>query len=151
MDSTEPTTPQWPNGDAVLVCLDLEAHCRNQTFKEYKAGIKRREHRVTEIGIACFDPKAVRFDAAGDRGKNTWKAIKARHFAIEEHRHVAPHAPYCKKVDTDTFNFGETRTVRKAQTKNAVVGQNSKLSRRPWGVEPPDAIPQPTSGCVSLL
>ena len=120
----QPTNPQaWPFGDAILVTIDIECHCRNQTFKEFQQGIRRSEHRVTEIGIASFDPRQVAFDAAGDRGVQTWNSIKARNFAIIEHKHVIGrrHPGYCKTGDANDFLFGKTTWIPLANAKKAIV------------------------------
>ncbi|OCT49399.1 hypothetical protein CLCR_11318 [Cladophialophora carrionii] len=119
MSDTQPLENGWAFGDAVLVCLDVECHCRNQSYKEFQQGVRNTERRVTEIGIASFDPRRLPFNQAGDRGVNTWRYIKARNFAIKEHKHVVTknHPAWCPIGDANHFDFGRTTRRRvSAQT-----------------------------------
>jgi hypothetical protein len=119
-----PTTNNngWPS-DAMLVCIDLECHCFNQSWAEFQQGIRRRERRVCEIGVASFDPRKVPFANSGDRAVATWPHMKAKNFAIIENKHTVPkkHPGWCKVGDANAFNFGETQWVRLANIKRVVT------------------------------
>ncbi|EXJ56449.1 hypothetical protein A1O7_06793 [Cladophialophora yegresii CBS 114405] len=123
MSGTQKPNNGWPEGDAVVACLDVECHCRNQSYKEFQQGIRNTERRVTEIGIASFDPRRLPRGQAGDRGVNTWRHIKACNLAIKEHKHVITkkHPSWCLTGDAVAFDFGDTQWVWKSAIKNAVV------------------------------
>ncbi|KAJ9615044.1 hypothetical protein H2200_001118 [Cladophialophora chaetospira] len=124
MASTQPPSG-WSFGDSRLCAIDLECHCRNQSFQEFQQGIERAERRVTEIGLASFDPRRIRLDHAGERGVNAWPFIKARNYAIKEHRHIVGknHPVWCKTGNANDFDFGETRWVNKAGIKKTIIQQ----------------------------
>jgi hypothetical protein len=110
-----PTAIGWPLSDktSVLICLDLEAHCYNQTYAQHNAGITNTKRRICEVGIASFDPAQVPFANAGDRGKATWQFIKAKAFGITDNRHEFKngsrkgHGPWCEVGQVTDFEFGE--------------------------------------------
>lgn len=59
----------------IFVCVDVEAYERNT-------------RQITEIGIATLDTKDIKSIKPGDGGVN-WRAmIRARHFRINEHKHL---------------------------------------------------------------
>ena len=129
----QPTrTGRWPV-DSVIICLDLECHCRNQSWKEFSQGVRRTERRVSEIGLSSLDTKSVQLDAPGDRASAFWPAIKAFHFAIKEHSHPVKgnHAHWCRKVDVNSFEFGKTSWVSASAVKLAVVNKVRSLIGEP--------------------
>ena len=75
----------------VFVCVDVEAYERNTKL-------------VTEIGIATLDTKDIASVVPGEEGANWMSCIRARHFRINEHKHL-------NNVDfvagcADRFEFG---------------------------------------------
>ncbi|KAK5061001.1 hypothetical protein LTR84_007542 [Exophiala bonariae] len=111
--------------DAVLICIDIKCHCRNQTFAEFSKGIKRSERRVCEIGMASFDSREITMEEAGDRAHKAWPRIKSENLAIIENKHVfcKKHPYWCKVRDANNFQFGKTRWVRKAIVKDQFIKQ----------------------------
>jgi hypothetical protein len=61
--------------DVVFVCVDIEANERNST-------------QITEIGIATLDARDIKSLAPGERGANWLSKIRARHFRINEYKHI---------------------------------------------------------------
>lgn len=59
----------------VFVCVDVEAY-------------EKDTKKVTEIGVATLDTKDIGGVAPGEGGKNWMPAIRARHFRINEHKHL---------------------------------------------------------------
>lgn len=122
---------QWPSDiqDAVLICIDLECHCRNQSNADFARGIKRAERRVCEIGIASFDCRTMGMADVGDRAHKSWPRIKSENLAIIEHEHVvgAKHPPWCKVGSADDFDFGTTRWVSKALIKDEFVKEVKRM------------------------
>lgn len=61
--------------EVVFVCVDVEAYERNTKL-------------ITEIGVATLDTKDIESVLPGEGGANWMGAIRARHFRIEEHKHL---------------------------------------------------------------
>jgi hypothetical protein len=59
----------------VFVCVDVEAYERNTKL-------------ITEIGIATLDTKDIASVVPGEGGANWMSCIRARHFRINEHKHL---------------------------------------------------------------
>jgi hypothetical protein len=59
----------------VFVCIDVEAYERNTKL-------------ITEIGIATLDTKDLASVVPGEGGSNWMSCIRARHFRINEHKHL---------------------------------------------------------------
>ena len=75
----------------VFVCVDVEAYERNTKL-------------VTEVGIATLDTKDLASLVPGEGGASWMSCIRARHFRINEHKHL-------NNVDfvagcADKFEFG---------------------------------------------
>lgn len=75
----------------VFVCVDVEAYERNTKL-------------ITEIGIATLDTEDITSVVPGEGGTNWISCIRARHFRINEHKHL-------NNVDfvagcADRFEFG---------------------------------------------
>lgn len=62
-------------GRVVFVCVDIEAYERNNNL-------------ITEIGIATLDTDDLAGVVPGEGGANWMKLIRARHFRINEHKHL---------------------------------------------------------------
>ena len=75
----------------VFVCVDVEAYERNTKL-------------ITEIGIATLDTKDIASVVPGEGGANWMSCIRARHFRINEHKHLnnAEFVTGC----ADRFEFG---------------------------------------------
>lgn len=61
--------------EVVFVCVDVESY-------------ERAHHKITEIGVATLDTRDLTDTAPGPDGEAWRKLIKARHFRIQEHRHL---------------------------------------------------------------
>ncbi|OCT49942.1 hypothetical protein CLCR_07472 [Cladophialophora carrionii] len=131
MAATTTNAPGWAFGNAVLVAIDIEIHCRKHYPK-----VGSPQDRVSEIGVASFDPRRVRFADAGDRAKNTWSSIKACNFAVTENTHipgVGSHARHCQDrqwllganagVKATDFDFGSLYNVSRFHVKKAFVNK----------------------------
>jgi hypothetical protein len=83
--------PYEPEGSVVFICVDVEAYERNHS-------------QITEIGIATLDTVDLKSLIPGEGGANWMSMIRARHFRIDEHKHL-------KNTDfvdgcADRFEFG---------------------------------------------
>jgi hypothetical protein len=67
--------PYTQEGSVVFVCIDVEAYERNT-------------RQITEIGIATLDTKDIASMSPGEGGVNWRKLIRARHFRINEYKHL---------------------------------------------------------------
>jgi hypothetical protein len=61
--------------NVVFVCVDVEAYEHNTRL-------------ITEIGIASLDTSDIKSLIPGDGGENWMTKIRARHFRINEHKHM---------------------------------------------------------------
>lgn len=80
-----------PDASVIFISVDIEAYEFNHK-------------QVTEIGIATLDTLDIRDIAPGTSGKNWMAKIRARHFRIQENKHLinSVHVYGCP----DRFNFG---------------------------------------------
>lgn len=80
----------------VFVCIDVEAY-------------ERAHHKITEVGVATLDTRDLNDLAPGHDGEAWRKKIRARHFRINENRHLVN----SEFVDghPDKFRFGESTLV----------------------------------------
>ena len=92
---TEKPIPHDQEESVVFVCVDVEAYERNT-------------HQITEIGIATLDTKDLESLNSGDGGVNWWQMIRARHFRINEYKHLNN----TEFVDgcADRFEFGYSQS-----------------------------------------
>jgi hypothetical protein len=80
----------------VFVCVDVESH-------------ERAHHKITEVGLATLDTRDLVGVAPGKDGEEWRKKIKARHFRINEHRHLINHD--FVQGHPEGFNFGQSTFV----------------------------------------
>ena len=59
----------------VFVCVDVEANERNSA-------------QITEIGVATLDTRDLKSLLPGESGTNWLGKIRARHFRIDEYKHI---------------------------------------------------------------
>ncbi|KAJ4370007.1 hypothetical protein N0V83_005771 [Neocucurbitaria cava] len=80
----------------VFVCVDVESY-------------ERAHHKITEIGVATLDTRELAGVAPGVDGANWRDKIRARHFRINEYRHLVNHefVTGCP----DRFDFGVSTPV----------------------------------------
>jgi hypothetical protein len=71
----EKPAPYDLESDVVFVCVDIEANERVPT-------------QITEIGIATLDTRDIKSLVPGVRGTNWTNKIRARHFRINEYKHI---------------------------------------------------------------
>jgi hypothetical protein len=81
----------------VFICVDVESH-------------ERAHHKITEIGLATLDTRDLVGVVPGYDGEEWRKQIKARHFRINEHRHLVNHE--FVQGHPDGFDFGESTFVQ---------------------------------------
>jgi hypothetical protein len=89
-------TPFAFDQSVVFICVDVESH-------------ERAHHKITEIGLATLDTRDLVGVAPGKDGEEWRKQIKARHFRINEHRHLVNHE--FVQGHPDGFGFGESTFV----------------------------------------
>jgi hypothetical protein len=90
IDTGKPA-PHSQDGSVIFISVDVEAYERNKRL-------------ITEIGIATLDTKDITSLSPGKGGVNWRELIRARHFRIEEHKHLENF----EFVDgcADRFEFG---------------------------------------------
>lgn len=90
IDTGKPA-PHSQDGSVVFISVDVEAYERNKRL-------------ITEIGISTLDTKDIASLSPGNGGVNWRKMIRARHFRIEEYKHLENF----EFVDgcADKFEFG---------------------------------------------
>lgn len=81
----------------VFVCIDIEAY-------------ERAQHKITEVGVATLDTRDLVGLAPGPDGKMWRDKIRARHFRINEHKHLRNGA--FVSDNADGFLFGESTFVQ---------------------------------------
>ncbi|KAH7073775.1 hypothetical protein BKA63DRAFT_534163 [Paraphoma chrysanthemicola] len=81
----------------VFVCVDVESY-------------ERAHHKITEIGVATLDTRDLKGIAPGKDGEAWRKLVKARHFRIQENRHLVNHE--FVQGHPDGFDFGESTFVK---------------------------------------
>lgn len=88
--------PYAPEGTVVFVCVDFEAW-------------ERDHKKITEIGIATLDTEDLQAVIPGEGGVNWLPRIRARHFRINEHKHLNN----SEFVDgcADRFEFGTSEFI----------------------------------------
>ncbi|KAL6705229.1 hypothetical protein ACN47E_007189 [Coniothyrium glycines] len=105
IDPSSPA-PYECDRSVVFVCVDVESY-------------ERAHHKITEVGVATLDTRDLIGVAPGVDGEVWRKQIRARHFRINEHKHlrngtfVSDHA--------DGFLFGESTFVPLAQAAQHVA------------------------------
>lgn len=80
----------------VFVCIDVES-------------FEHAHHKITEIGVATLDTRDLVGIAPGVDGSEWSKKIRARHFRINEHRHLV-NGSFVSGYP-DKFKFGESTFV----------------------------------------
>lgn len=67
--------PYEQEGSVIFISVDIEANERNAS-------------QITEIGIATLDTRDIKSIVPGQGGKNWMDKIRARHFRINEYKHI---------------------------------------------------------------
>ncbi|KAH9882773.1 hypothetical protein J1614_000139 [Plenodomus biglobosus] len=80
----------------VFVCIDVES-------------FEHAHHKITEVGVATLDTRDLVGIAPGVDGREWSKKIRARHFRINEHRHLV-NGSFVSGYP-DKFKFGESTFV----------------------------------------
>jgi hypothetical protein len=80
----------------VFVCVDVESY-------------ERAHHKITEVGVATLDTRDLVGVAPGENGEAWREKIRARHFRINEHRHLV-NSDFVTGYP-DGFMFGESTFV----------------------------------------
>ncbi|CBX96780.1 hypothetical protein LEMA_P099110.1 [Plenodomus lingam JN3] len=80
----------------VFVCVDVESY-------------EHAHHKITEVGIATLDTRDLAGIEPGVDGKQWSKRIRARHFRINEHRHLV-NGSFVSGYP-DKFKFGESTFI----------------------------------------
>lgn len=121
----------------VFVCVDVEAY-------------ERDHNKITEVGIATLDTRELVGLAPGADGVEWSKKIRARHFRIQEHRHLV-NRKFIQGYP-DNFRFGQSTFVplRKAaqhirecfQAPFGALDSNSTKTTNPLPADPSRAEEQ---------
>lgn len=111
---------------ALLVCIDVEAHCFNVTRVEHLAGMRTNRRRICEIGIDFVDTTEIKEDDLGDRATNLMKYHRPHEFVIREARHDPKKSRchpsgFCKVGAPENFLFGHPKYIGKAEIANTIL------------------------------
>ncbi|KAG9194977.1 hypothetical protein G6011_00097 [Alternaria panax] len=92
--------------DVVFVCVDVESY-------------ERAHHKITEVGVATLDTRELVGVPPDENGAAWRKKIRARHFRINEYKHL-------RNTDfvtgyPDGFDFGESTFVPLKEAANHVA------------------------------
>lgn len=120
----QPLGAEWPfKNDEVLICIDVECHCQNQTAAEFQVGIVGRKKRVCEVGSTILDSRDIANLAPDDRFQNTWTQFRSFDFVIAEHAHMrtGEHLHWCHIGSAEDFLFGTSRWVKKTEFREEFV------------------------------
>ncbi|KAF1830103.1 hypothetical protein BDW02DRAFT_534828 [Decorospora gaudefroyi] len=90
----------------VFVCVDVESY-------------ERAHHKITEIGVATLDTRDLVGVAPGENGAAWREKIRARHFRINEYRHL--HNSVFVNGHPDGFEFGESTFIPLSEAANHVA------------------------------
>lgn len=119
--------PFWIKEKSVVCCIDLEAHCYNQSWTEYKAGIRLKDRRVCEVGMAFADGRVLDWSQRGDRWATAFEAIQqsSDDFAIIENEHTGPHTKVwkCYQSRPEWFLYGTPKWVHLDDIRDQVIGR----------------------------
>jgi hypothetical protein len=100
----------------IFVCVDVESY-------------ERAHHKITEVGIATLDTRDLVGIAPGENGKAWREMIRARHFRINEHRHLV-NSDFVTG-HPDGFIFGESTFIPLNEAANHVAA----CFRAPFGAQ----------------
>jgi hypothetical protein len=124
------TTPFAFDQSVVFICVDVESH-------------ERAHHKITEVGIATLDTRDLVDVAPGQDGEDWRRKIKARHFRINEHRHLVNHE--FVQGHPDGFDFGESTFVALKEAPTHVAA----CFHAPFGVHTSNT-PEDEVGSIAL-
>lgn len=127
VSSTQANLEQAIREKALLVCIDVEAHCHNTSIKERKAGMRTNKRRICEIGIDFMDTTEIKEDDMGDRATNLLKYHHPYELAIQDARHDPSTAKchpagFCRVGIPENFLFGHPKYIFKHEIKDVVLG-----------------------------
>jgi hypothetical protein len=111
----------------VFICVDVESY-------------ERAHHKITEIGVATLDTLDLVGVAPGKDGEEWRKKIKARHFRIQEHRHLTNHE--FVHGHPDGFDFGSSTFVSLKEAPTHVAA----CFHPPFGAHPSNTTEEELAG-----
>ena len=138
-----PDLQQIIDDDALMVCIDVECHCQNQSYQQWKKHGKSKTRRITEIGVCILDPRNITAHVAydptlgtGDRGVLLGQYIVPWQLALKDW----PHNPssggcnkaFCRGGTADNFVFGPVDWLWKSELEEGIfkiLEQNVKSNR----------------------
>ena len=82
--------------DVVFVCVDVESY-------------ERAHHKITEVGVATLDTRELIGVPPGENGAAWRNKIRARHFRINEYKHLR-NTEFVTGYP-DGFDFGESTFI----------------------------------------
>jgi hypothetical protein len=91
-----PPSPASPDADLIYIAVDVESFERNHSL-------------ITEIGFATLDTRDLVDTRPGEHGKDWHKFIRARHFRINEYKHLS-NFQFVRGCP-DNFEFGESEFI----------------------------------------
>ena len=128
----DPSTPAPFAFDqsVVFVCVDVESY-------------ERDHNKITEVGVATLDTQDLVGVAPGVDGEAWRELIQARHFRIQEYRHLVNHD--FVKGCPEAFRFGKSTFIPLGEARDHVAGcfhppfgyQDTDKPECAEGTEPP--------------
>ena len=106
IDVRQPVAHPFEN-DVLFVCIDIEADELDHS-------------KITEIGVSTLDTKELAGIAPGEGGINWMAKIRARHFRINEYKHVVNSRFINGCPDRFEACFGSSEFIRNDQAKEVV-------------------------------
>ncbi|KAK5946473.1 hypothetical protein PMZ80_000616 [Knufia obscura] len=101
---------RYKDEDALTVAVDVEAHCHNRSYKDFKLLGDTKDRRICEVGLGLFDTRALsKITDVGDRGFNLAQ-------------HIEAHDSRSEKLNmTTNFLFGSVTWIWKNNLEREIV------------------------------
>ncbi|KAF7678880.1 hypothetical protein GT037_002628 [Alternaria burnsii] len=108
--------------DVVFVCVDVESY-------------ERAHHKITEVGVATLDTRELIGVPPGENGAAWRNKIRARHFRINEYKHLR-NTEFVTGYP-DGFDFGESTFIPLREAADHVAA----CFHAPFGAQDGDGFP----------
>ncbi|KAK5946472.1 hypothetical protein PMZ80_000615 [Knufia obscura] len=125
-----PTLQQHITNDAVIICIDVEAHCRGPTRAQLEMAMYGhwKERRVCEVGVTILDTRHIKNIPLDDRGIESNRFFQPHEFGIEGAKHdPGPGRRNCHRAGfwpvglAKDFKFGRVRWIKKEEIMTELV------------------------------
>jgi len=112
--------------DALLVCIDVEAHCYNLSCRESQREGDTTDRRICEIGVCMLDTRdMVDTKDLGDRAFNLAQHFDVHEFAIRNAEHDNTRwrckGSWCPVGRAENFLFGDVTWIWKRDIEKELV------------------------------